>query len=552
MKISAVQFNPKIGDFSGNAKRIIELTREAHLLGAQLVVFPELSVCGYPPMDLLQFPSFLQENERAVDQIATSVPTDVFVLVGCALMHQVLGEKPAYNAAVILHGGRRILMQPKTLLPTYDVFDERRYFCPGNTHEVVEIHGVKVGVAICEDLWWEAAGRSGVAYGIDPVAELHKAGVQLLLSPSASPYYHGKKEIRAGIMESIGRQYGMPVVYANQVGGNDGLIFDGASMISDKRGHLSAQAPSFEPATLSTSWKELISDTKSEFQKVQGDYWNDIRQALVLGIKDYVGKCGFKKVHLGLSGGIDSALVAALAVEALGCAQVTGFALPSRYSSQGSLDDAEALASNLGISLLSVPIEGPFQSMLESLNPVLPSGNPGVTQENLQARIRGMILMAWSNNTGSMLLTTGNKSELATGYCTLYGDMAGGLAVIGDLFKTEVYELCRHINRKGEIIPQSTLTKPPSAELRPDQKDEDSLPPYPLLDAILQRYLVEQKTHAQIVAEGYSSEMVSFVLGLTAKAEYKRWQAPPVLKVSPLAFGTGRRHPLARSYFEIP
>ncbi len=406
--------------------------------------------------------------------------------------------------------------------------------------------GLKFGVPICEDLWWEVSLDGGNPYDIDPVAELADLGADILLSPSASPFYPGKRAVRTGIMASVGRRFGIPVLYVNQVGGNDALVFDGGALVTDRHGRLVAQGPSFEEGIV--YWD---SDSSLPAQDLDEDPQRDLYHGLVQGLRDYVVKSGFKKVHLGLSGGIDSALVAVLAVEALGRENVRGLGMPSRYSSSGSVDDAQRLAENLGIRFDVVPIEKPFGAFLEALGPLFEGAPQDVTEENIQARIRGVYLMALSNKTGSMLLTTGNKSELATGYCTLYGDMAGGLGVIGDVFKTEVYALAEWINRDREIIPWNTIRKAPSAELRPDQTDQDSLPPYEVLDRILKAYILGQKGLGEIVATGEDPQVVQKVLRLTASAEYKRWQAPPVLKVSPLSFGIGRRHPLVRTLFEL-
>lgn len=550
MKIAIGQINPKIGDFSANCHKILRLAEKASAAGADLAVFSELAVCGYPPMDLLRFPEFLAENLRAMDFLCGSLPPGLFCVIGHVRASSVPLEKSLENAVSVIHGGRIVFSQAKTLLPTYDVFDERRYFAPSERREVFDCLGVPIGIAICEDLWWEVSHAEGNPYGVDPVVELAAAGARLILSPAASPYFPGKKKIRLEIMEKVGRKYGVPVVYVNQVGGNDGLIFDGGAMVTDAAGKLVFQAPSFEEG-LHLVEEQALRGGENTALTLREDRLPDLEAALVLGIRDYLYKCGFKKAHLGLSGGIDSAVVACLAVKALGADHVSAFAMPSRYSSQGSLTDARALAENLGIPLATLPIEDPFKAFLGTLSPLFEGLAPDVTEENIQARIRGVYLMAYSNKTGSMLLTTGNKSELACGYCTLYGDMAGGLAVIGDLFKTEVYELAKHLNRDSEIIPWTTYFKPPSAELRPGQKDEDSLPPYEVLDAVLSQYLIEHRTMKEIIAAGFEETTVARVLKLVASAEYKRWQAPPVLKVSALAFGTGRRFPLARSYFEL-
>jgi NAD+ synthase (glutamine-hydrolysing) len=502
-----------------------------------------MALCGYPPLDLLSFPSFIEENRKALELLARELPPQLLTLVGLVKPVGSGWEKGLENTVVALAGGRVVFEQAKTLLPTYDVFDERRYFRSAAQRRVFEWKGLKLGIAICEDLWWEVSRDQGNPYGIDPVAELADLGADLIVSPSASPFYPGKRAVRAGIMASVGRRFGLPVLYVNQVGGNDALVFDGGSLVTDAAGRLVAQAPGFQDGVL--YWD---SDASYPERELDEEPLRDLYQGLVQGLRDYVVKSGFKKVHLGLSGGIDSAL---LAVEALGKENVRGIGMPSRYSSGGSVDDARALADNLGIRFDVVPIEGPFAALLTALDPIFEGAAPDVTEENIQARIRGVYLMALSNKTGSMLLTTGNKSELATGYCTLYGDMAGGLGVIGDVFKTEVYALSEWINRDREIIPWNTIRKAPSAELRPDQTDQDSLPPYEVLDRILAQYILANKSADEIIATGEDRVVVTRVVKLTASAEYKRWQAPPVLKVSPLSFGIGRRHPLVRTLFEL-
>jgi len=546
MKIALVQLNPKVGDFERNALLVLDHAREAARAGADVAVFPEMALCGYPPLDLLSFPSFVAENLETLDRLARDLPPDLLVFVGLVKPTRPGGEKGLVNTMAALHGGRVVFEQAKTLLPTYDVFDERRYFRVADQRKTFEFRGVRIGVAICEDLWWEVSRDQGNPYGIDPVAELADQGADLIVSPSASPFYPGKRSVRAGIMASQSRRFGVPILYVNQVGGNDALVFDGGALVTDAAGRLVIQGPTFTEGIV--YWDSAV---VLPVQTIVENPVAELRAGLVQGLRDYVRKSGFSQVHLGLSGGIDSALVAALAVEALGRENVRGIGMPSRYSSEGSIADARALAENLGIRFDVVPIEQPFAAFLEALDPLFAGAAPDVTEENIQARIRGVYLMALSNKTGSLLLTTGNKSELATGYCTLYGDMAGGLGVIGDVFKTEVYALAGEINREREIIPWSTIRKPPSAELRPGQTDQDSLPPYETLDRILTAYILDQKSAAEITASGEDAAVVKRVLKLTASAEYKRWQAPPVLKVSPVSFGIGRRHPLVRTLFEL-
>ncbi len=546
MNIAIGQINSVIGDFAGNVEKIISYSKKAVSSGAEIIVFPELAVCGYPPMDLLDHPAFLQENLQALRRLQHELPADIAVLVGYVEKNPGLSGKALQNCAAAIYNGNIVHRQAKTLLPTYDVFDEARYFEPAHERRLWIHKGIKIGIAICEDLWWENEEAQNLRYPVDPVSELLDAGARMILVPSASPFHAGKLATRARLIRDVGVSSAAPVVYANLVGANDNLIFDGRSLISDTRGDIHAMAREFEEDL-------LISDVPEIGNKVSPavDKYREIEAALVLGIRDYLAKTGFQRVHLGLSGGVDSALVLALAVRALGPDKVEAFMLPSQYSSSGSITDSEKLCENLGLTPRTIPIEELYHSFERALEPHFAGLEAGLAEENIQARIRGNLLMAYSNKFASLVLTTGNKSELGVGYCTLYGDMAGSLAVIGDLFKTEVYELCRYINRDGEVIPESILTKAPSAELRPDQKDEDSLPPYELLDELLRLYLLKGYTARELVGLGHDEELVRRVIGLVARSEYKRRQAPPVLKVSPKAFGTGRRIPIARSMYEM-
>jgi NAD+ synthase (glutamine-hydrolysing) len=505
-----------------------------------------MSICGYPPMDLLDYERFVQENLRILRYLQRELPGELGVLVGYVDKTKGVGGKALQNVVSLIHRGGILHSQAKTLLPTYDVFDEARYFQPAAERRPFTFKGLRIGAAICEDIWWQSEPAPGTRYVIDPVKELLDEGAELLLAPSASPFHLGKREVRRRLLEKIGRSSGVPMIYVNMVGGNDNLIFDGASMVSNKRGEVTDVCRGYEEEFRLYD----TADLGAEAPRGEEESCEHLRQALVLGLRDYVEKCGFSRVHLGLSGGIDSALVAVLAVQALGAERVRSFALPSRFSAEASAGDAGQLAQNLGIAFDVLPIEGGYDAALKALEPVFEDTEFGVAEENIQARLRGMLLMAYSNKTGSLLLTTGNKSELATGYCTLYGDMAGGLSVIGDLLKREVYALCRHINAERELIPESILNKAPSAELRPDQRDEDSLPAYEILDGILSRYVVENKTADEIAADGFDPETVRDIVTLVGKNEYKRRQAPPVLKVSTRAFGTGRRMPIARHLFE--
>jgi NAD+ synthase (glutamine-hydrolysing) len=545
VKVALGQINPVIGDFAGNTARILDGVKAAHRKGAEVAVFPELCVCGYPPMDLLDHASFVEASLKAMRHIQQSAPRGIGVVVGYVDKNRSQAGKPLMNAVSLIQDGEILLTQAKSLLPTYDVFDEARYFEPAQSRQVLSYRGERIGLAICEDVWWEAEQPEGARYPVDPVKDLLDQGATLLLVASSSPFFSGKLGVRLGLLQSIGKSSGVPVVYVNVVGGNDSLIFDGRSMVTSAEGKLVFLGKGF--------CEELaVVDTGEPGPEVhpQEDRYEELRQALVLGIRDYLAKTGFERVHLGLSGGIDSSLCAVLAVEAMGPERVTVFSLPSRYSTQGSRDDARRVAESLGLRLRTLPIEQVFEASLQTLAPTFGDLPADLAEENLQARIRGLLLMAYANKFHSLLLTTGNKSELATGYCTLYGDMCGVLAVIGDLFKTEVYELARHINRERAVIPEAVLQKAPSAELRHDQTDQDTLPAYELLDQVLAQYLLHGKTLEEITALGYDGALVKQVLTMVGRAEFKRRQAPPVLKVSPKAFGTGRRIPIARRIHE--
>jgi len=549
VKTAIAQINTTIGDFPGNSTKILEYATRARSLGAELVVFPELAICGYPPMDLLDHDTFVEQNLVSLRHLQANLPPEIAVVVGYVDRSAAGAGKSLRNVAAVLQDGRVLARQAKRLLPTYDVFDEARYFEPGEESRCFTLNDHRIGIAICEDIWWETEPVPGTRYPVDPVRDLLDDGASLIVAPSASPFHIGKDRIRAQLVSSIGSSSGVPVVYVNLVGGNDSLIFDGGSFVGDATGRIAHRCIEFDEELA------IVDTDDSEGGPVatiapDRDDWRRVEQALILGVRDYLAKTGFSRVHLGLSGGIDSALVAAIAAGAVGPDNLDLFLMPSRHSSAGSIDDAEALARNLGVRTHTLPIEEIVGAFSSTLAEEFAGTQPNVAEENIQARIRGDLLMAWSNKFGSLTLTTGNKSELAVGYATLYGDMSGGLAVIGDLLKTEVYALSEFINREREIIPRAIIEKAPSAELRPDQKDQDSLPPYELLDRILSRYLIANRTYAQIVAEGYDPAVVRDVLALVARAEYKRRQAPPVLKVSPRAFGTGRRMPIARSVYE--
>ncbi len=541
------QINTIIGDFKKNREKILLYSEEASKKGAEMVVFPEMSICGYPPMDLLDHAAFAEENVKSLRWLQKKCPPGIAVVVGYVDKNPLQSGKPLQNFVSVILDGEIVHTQAKSLLPTYDVFDEARYFETAVKRRLFKYKGERIGFAICEDIWWEQEITPGSRYPIDPVRDYLNQGATLIVSPSASPFYTGKSAIRLFLLSRIGKTSGVAAVYVNMVGGNDSLIFDGHSMVTSSEGKLIFQGKKFEEEL---SIFELEKDRKYPELKLNQEKYKDIEGALIIGLKDYLDKCGFNKAHLGLSGGVDSALVAVLAVKALGANRVRAFALPSPYSSEASLRDAESLSKKLDIRLDVFPIEKIFSSFLEELEPVFRGREPDKTEENIQARIRGTLLMGYSNKWDSLLLATGNKSELATGYCTLYGDMAGGLAVIGDLFKTEVYELCKHINSKDKIIPDSILAKAPSAELKPDQKDQDTLPPYEVLDRLLTLYILNNLTHQEIVDLGFEPQLVHKVLTMVGRAEYKRRQAPPVLKVSPRAFGTGRRMPIAREIYE--
>lgn len=553
MKVALGQVNPKIGDFKGNGDKILGFINQAVELGAELVVFPELCLCGYPPMDLLDQSSFLEKNLESLRRIRQQMPGGVGVILGYVDRNRSNSGKRLINAVSLLFNREVVFSMSKSLLPTYDVFDEARYFEPAPSRRVFDFKDEIIGLAICEDLWWEKQAEAGSIYPLDPVKELLDQGATLIISPSASPFHSGKPRIRLELISRIGKSAGVPVIYVNMVGGNDSLVFDGQSLVTSNEGKLIFLGKGFEEelALVAVAGRGRSSSPGGSPDQVElklrNDSYVELERALILGLRDYVKKCGFERVHLGLSGGIDSAVVAVLAVRALGSKQVRVFALPSGYSSEGSIVDAGRLAANLGITLNQIPIEPLFKSFLRSLKNTFSGKEADVTEENLQARIRGVLLMAYSNKFNSLLLATGNKSELATGYSTLYGDMCGGLAVIGDLLKTEVYGLARRMNRDNEIIPEDILTKPPSAELRPDQVDQDTLPPYELLDRVLSLYLIENLDVAGITEQGLSADLVNKVITLVERAEYKRRQAPPVIKVSARAFGTGRRIPIART-----
>ena len=557
MKIALAQINPTVGDFSGNLEKIVAASRRAAALGTRLTVFSELVICGYPPADFLEKPSFLARCRSAVDELAGATrDLQTAVLAGVALPAEqepglqdtdigCWGHKPAVNAAVLLDRGRLLLEQHKRLLPFYDVFDEQRYFAPARSQQVVELDGVRLAITICEDAWNDKNFWPRRLYTVDPMEELMRQHPAVHINLSSSPYWHGKRAMRRQMLAAIARRDGIPVLMTNQVGGNDSLLFDGSSLALNANGELIAQAASFEEDLVIVD--PLINSLGAPQVPVPDeDDTAAAYHALVLGTRDYVRKCGFHKALVSLSGGIDSALVAAIAKDALGAENVVAVGMPSPYSSAGSIDDSRRLAANLGIRFETIKISELFEQYIRSLEPLFAGTKPDTTEENIQSRIRGVLMMALSNKFSALVLTTGNKSEMAVGYCTLYGDMVGALAVIGDLVKTRVYAVCRWLNRADEVIPEAILKKPPSAELRPDQKDTDSLPPYEVLDPILEAYVERYEVPERIARDhGFPLELVQQVVRLVERSEYKRQQAAPVLKVTPKSFGMGRRFPIA-------
>ncbi|HVH86759.1 MAG TPA: NAD+ synthase [Terriglobales bacterium] len=544
MKIALGQINPTVGDFCGNAAKMVAYSREARQQGAELILFPELAICGYPPRDLVEKPSFVTRNGDALAQVAKKARG---ISIICGLVTPARSEtgKSVMNSAAFLRDGRVEFMQSKMLLPTYDVFDEDRYFAPARKQEIFSFNGSKLALTICEDAWNDKHFWQKRLYNIDPVEELIRAGGNLVLNISASPFTTHKRELRRKMLQAIAADFKVPVVMCNQVGGNDSLIFDGSSLVIGGDGRVLAQAKSFEEDLVFFDTKTLAGDLHRQPESTEADAY----AALVLGTRDYVCKCGFKKVFVGLSGGIDSALTAAIAVDALGKENVTGVSMPGPYSSQGSKDDARELASNLGIKYEVIQITSVFKEFRNALSSTFGNLPEDFTEENLQSRLRGSALMALANKFGGLVLTTGNKSEMAVGYCTLYGDMCGALAVIADVPKTMVYRLSHYRNSIAPVIPRSTIEKVPSAELRPNQTDQDTLPPYDVIDCILQGYVEEYKTAEEIAKEhGYDCKVVMSVIRMIERSEYKRQQAAPILKISQKAFGIGRRFPIAAKY----
>lgn len=544
MKIALAQINTTVGDFSGNMRKILSYAGRAESNGADLCLFPEMAITGYPPRDLLLNSDFVDDSLATLDRIAAKTGA-MPVIVGYAARSNSSTGKGLLNAGAVCRGGEIVQIFHKMLLPMYDVFDEERYFDQADTVSMASIGGARVGLSICEDIWNDPGLWKQRFYTVDPVEMLAKKGAELLINISASPFVMGRRGLRHVILKNIASKYGMPVYYVNQVGGNDQLVFDGSSLALDARGEVIAQGKAFE--------EDLVfAESRAPHPPlpwIEEPVEETVHSALVLGVRDYARKCGFRAAVIGLSGGIDSAVTACIAVKALGRKNVHGVAMPSLYSSPESLRDARELAGNLGISLAVIPITPLYRAYLKTLVPQFRRRGRNETEENIQARIRGNILMALSNKFGWLVLSTGNKSELAVGYCTLYGDMSGGLAALSDVPKTLVYGLARHINRRGEIIPVNCIARAPSAELKPDQRDQDTLPPYDLLDAVLARYIEKHEKPKDIIAAGYDGKMVMDIVKRVERNEYKREQAPPGLKITSKAFGMGRRMPLAQKYY---
>ena len=541
MKIALGQINPTVGDFSGNATKIIDFSRRAQADGAGLILFPELSICGYPPRDLVERPSFVAHNRETAERIAEQT-RGISVICGLVIPAESDAGKSVMNSAALLQDGKIAFLQSKMLLPTYDVFDEMRNFAPAKSQELFSFCGNRMALTICEDAWNDKLFWPKRLYTVDPIESLVRAGGNFVLNISSSPFWIGKREIRRDMLVAIARNHKVPVALVNQVGGNDSLVFDGSSIVLNAEGKIIAQGRSFEEDLIYFDSKSLTGEIHEQIEGEEASVY----AALVLGTRDYMHKCGFQKAIIGLSGGIDSALTAVIASNAVGPENVIGVGMPGPYSSQGSIDDARALAKNLGIRFELLSINSVVDAYEQALKDVFAGTKPDVTEENIQSRARGTLLMALSNKFGAIVLSTGNKSELGVGYCTLYGDMVGGLAVISDVPKTLVYRLSRYANSRRPVIPQATLEKAPSAELRPDQKDSDSLPPYEILDVVLEDYVEDAHSPERIAADhGFDIEVVKRVVRMLDRAEYKRQQAAPGIKISPKAFGYGRRFPIA-------
>ncbi len=543
MKVALAQTNPVIGDFQYNLKRMEDAIDRAKACGCGLVVFSELVLSGYPPRDLLEKSRFVASNRVGLDRLLAS-KTGIGVICGYVEKNVKAGGNPLFNSAVLFENGRVLQTARKRLLPAYDIFDERRYFEPGNACTAFAYKGYRIGLTVCEDIWNDKDVFQRQIYPIDPVDLMVKDGADLIVNISASPFYVGKNDFRLKMLGGISRKYGVRLLYANQVGGNDSVLFDGNSCAFDAAGKLIARGRDFEEDLVTVD----LSIGSGDCHVISDSEMSSVLKSLAMGTRDYITKCGFSKAIIGLSGGIDSALTACIAVSALGPDNVTAVFMPSDYTSRGNFSDTRKLAENLGVHFLNIPIHDIFMSFVKFTSPDFEKQAPGITEQNLQARIRGTLLMALSNRDGALLLSTGNKSELAMGYCTLYGDMNGGLAVISDLPKTMVYNLARHINAEQEIIPASIIKKAPSAELKPDQIDQDDLPPYETLDPLLKAYIEDLKDVADLIKMGFDPKLVENIVARVDGSEYKRHQSPPGLKVTSKAFGYGRRYPLAQRY----
>lgn len=551
MNIAIAQLNPIVGDIEGNSTRLKQVLEKLDPGQADVVVFPELYLTGYPPRDLLDRLAFITEAEKGLEKIRlfTKRFPDLGLLLGTVIREEISGGQKLFNAAVLLQNGKILFIQKKSLLPVYDVFDERRYFEPATEVLIYEFKGERLGISICEDAWNDPEIRHSPSYTLDPIDLLAQQRATLMINISASPYQVGKDRLRHEIIRYHARRHQLPFILVNQVGGNDELIFDGHSFAMNAGGDIRMTAGGFAEEVRCVNLGEITAGNGTVASPTSAaDDLDKIHQALVLGVKDYCRKCGFRQALVGLSGGIDSALVCCLAVDALGRENVWGIGMPSPYSSAGSISDARKLAENLGIRFDLIPIRNLYKSYLNSLSPLFADRDADIAEENIQARIRGVLLMALSNKFGHLLLTTGNKSELAVGYCTLYGDMCGGLGVISDLPKTMVYQLAERLNKNREVIPHDIISKAPSAELRPDQKDQDTLPPYDILDQVLAYVIDQGLSAAEISAKGFDPETVQWIARAVRRNEYKRRQAAPGLKITSKAFGMGRRMPIAARY----
>ena len=545
MKIALAQINVIIGDFEYNTRKMLQAVADAKKQNADIIIFPELATTGYPPRDFLEFEDFVEQAENVVETLKKA-SKDIAIVVGTPTVNPVIEGKDLYNSVVFLHDEKEIYRQHKTLLPTYDIFDEARYFEEASAWHIVEYKGKKIALTVCEDLW--NLGNENPLYTINPMDKLMAFNPDFIINVSASPFDYTHAEDRIRVLQENVAQYKIPIFYVNHVGAQTDIIFDGGSLAIAPNETVHLEMPYFQEDLQVLDLEEVTNNTITHFQEKNKIAL--IHDALVLGIKDYFGKIGFKTAIIGLSGGLDSAVTTALAVSALGKENVRVLLMPSQFSSDHSVKDAEDLAKNLGIRYDIVPIQNIFDSYLQELNPLFEGSAFNVTEENIQARVRGNLLMALSNKFGNILLNTSNKSEMSVGYGTLYGDLAGGISVIADVYKTEVYELAEYMNRDAEIIPINTITKPPSAELRPNQKDSDSLPDYDILDEVLRHYIEERKSPKEIIAAGFDKTLVERVLKMVNRNEFKRYQTAPVLRVSPKAFGMGRRMPIVAKYLE--